>query len=89
MSKVISAISGAPSMNKEEVNKFLESKLLLQIGTIDEEGDPYIHLVWFDYDRDREKLLVITSKITKKVKNLKSNQMFIFPQMMKILHSRE
>ena len=71
MSKIISAISGAPSMNKEEVNKFLESKLLLQIGTIDDEGDPNIHPVWFDYDVDREKLLVITPKITKKVKNLR------------------
>ena len=59
-------------MNKEEVNKFLESKLLLQIGTIDEEGDPNIHPVWFSYDKDREKLLVITPKITTKVKNLRS-----------------
>jgi nitroimidazol reductase NimA-like FMN-containing flavoprotein (pyridoxamine 5'-phosphate oxidase superfamily) len=59
-------------MDKEEVNKFLESKILLQIGTIDEEGDPNIHPVWFNYDKDREKLLVITPKITKKVKNLRS-----------------
>ena len=58
-------------MNKEEVNKFLESKLLLQIGTIDQEGDPDVHPVWFGYDIDREKLLVITPKITKKVKNPK------------------
>jgi nitroimidazol reductase NimA-like FMN-containing flavoprotein (pyridoxamine 5'-phosphate oxidase superfamily) len=59
-------------MNKEAVNKFLESKLLLQIGTIDDEGDPNIHPVWFSYDRDREKLLVIKPKITTKVKNLRS-----------------
>jgi hypothetical protein len=26
----------------------------LQIGTIDDEGDPNIHPVWFNYDRDRE-----------------------------------
>ena len=79
MAKIISAISGAPSMNKEEVNIFLESKLLLQIGTIDDEGDPNIHPVWFNYDRDREKLLVITPKITKKVKNLRSNPNVYFP----------
>ena len=72
MSKIISAISGAPSMDKEEVNKFLESKLNLQLATIDEQGWPNIHPVWFDYDVDREKLLVITPKITKKVKNLRS-----------------
>lgn len=70
--KIISAIPSAPPMNKEGVNKFLESKLLLQIGTIDDEGDPNIHPVWFSYDRDREKLLVITPKITKKVKNLRN-----------------
>ena len=52
--KIISAISDAPSMYKEEVNEFLESKLLLQIGTIDDEGDPNIHPVWFGYDIDRE-----------------------------------
>ena len=76
--KIISAISGSPSMNKEEVKKFLESKLLLQIGTIDEEGDPNIHPVWFGYDIDREKLLVITPKITKKVKNLRSRPIVYF-----------
>jgi nitroimidazol reductase NimA-like FMN-containing flavoprotein (pyridoxamine 5'-phosphate oxidase superfamily) len=76
--RIISAISGAPSMNKEEVNEFLESKLLLQIGTIDDEGDPNIHPVWFGYDIDREKLLVITPKITKKVKNLRSKSNVYF-----------
>jgi hypothetical protein len=41
--KVISAITGAPSMSKEEVDTSLENKLNLQIGTIDEDGDPNIH----------------------------------------------
>ena len=70
--KIISAIPGAPPLNKEEVNKFLESQLLLQIGTIDDEGDPNIQPVWFDYDKDGEKLLVITPKVAKKVSNLRS-----------------
>jgi general stress protein 26 len=70
--KIISAIPETHPMNKEEVNKFLESKLLLQIGTIDYEGDSNIQPVWLDYDRDREKLLVITPKVSKKVKNLRS-----------------
>jgi PPOX class probable F420-dependent enzyme len=70
--KIISAIPGAPSMSKEEVNKFLESKLLLQIGTIDDEGDPNIQPVWFDHDKDREKLLIITPKIARKIRNLRS-----------------
>jgi PPOX class probable F420-dependent enzyme len=70
--KILSAIPGTPSMDKEEVNKFLENKPLLQIGTIDDEGDPNIQPVWFDYDRDRDKLLIITPKAAKKVKNLRS-----------------
>ena len=76
--KVISAITGAPSMSKEEVNTFLENKLNLQIGTIDEDGDPNIQPVWFDYDKEREKLLIITSKVARKIKNLRNKPMSIF-----------
>ena len=65
-------------MSKEEVNKFLESKILLQIGTIDDEGDPNIQPVWFDHDKDREKLLIITPKIAKKIKNLRSKPSVYF-----------
>ena len=70
--KIISAISGIPSMSEVEVDRFLESKLNLQFGTIDEEGDPNIQPVWFDYDKEREKLMIITSKVTKKVRNLQN-----------------
>jgi nitroimidazol reductase NimA-like FMN-containing flavoprotein (pyridoxamine 5'-phosphate oxidase superfamily) len=70
--KVISAITGAPSMSKEEVDTFLENKLNLQIGTIDEDGDPNIQPVWFDYDKEREKLLIITAKVARKIKNLRN-----------------
>jgi general stress protein 26 len=70
--RIISAISGTPSLSKEEVDSFLERKLNLQIGTIDEKGDPNIQPVWFDYDKDREKFLIITPKIAKKVQNLRN-----------------
>ena len=70
--KIISAISGIPSMSEEEVDRFLESKLNLQFGTNDEEGEPNIQPVWFDYDKEREKLMIITAKMTKKVQNLRS-----------------
>ena len=70
--KIISAISETPSMSEEEVGNFLESKLNLQFGTIDEEGNPNIQPVWFDYDKEREKLMIITSKMAKKVRNLRS-----------------
>jgi general stress protein 26 len=70
--RIISAISGTTSMSKEEVDKFLEKKLNLQLGTIDENGDPNIQPVWFDYDKNREKLLIITPKAAKKVENIKA-----------------
>jgi general stress protein 26 len=76
--KIISAIPGTPSMNKDEVDIYLESKLLLQIGTIDDEGDPNIQPVWFDYDKDREKLLIITPKKAKKVENLRTKSNVYF-----------
>jgi hypothetical protein len=70
--RIISAISGSPSMSKEEVDTFLERRLNLQLGTLDEKGDPNIQPVWFDYDKYREKLLVITPRIAKKVQNIKA-----------------
>jgi general stress protein 26 len=59
-------------MSKEEVDAFLENKLNLQIGTIDDKGDPNIHPVWYNYDKDIEKFLIITPKATKKIKNLQN-----------------
>ena len=76
--KVISAITGAPSMSKEEVDTFLENKLNLQIGSIDEDGDPNIQPVWFNYDKEREKLLIITPKVARKIKNLRNKPNIYF-----------
>lgn len=59
-------------MNKQEVDTFLENKLNLQIGTIDDDGDPNIQPVWVNYNKDREKLLIITPKVAKKIKNLRN-----------------
>ena len=69
--KVVSAIAGTPPMSNEEVNTFLENELNLQFGTIDDDGGPNIQPVWFNYDKDREKFLIITPKATKKIKNLR------------------
>jgi nitroimidazol reductase NimA-like FMN-containing flavoprotein (pyridoxamine 5'-phosphate oxidase superfamily) len=76
--KILSAIPGTPSMNTEELNKFLENKLLLQIGTIDDEGDPNIQPVWFDYHKDSDKLLIITPKAAMKVTNVRSKRNVYF-----------
>jgi general stress protein 26 len=81
--KIISAIANTPTMREEEVDRFLlESKLNLQLATIDEKGDPNIQPVWFYYDKsnnnNKKKLLIMTPKTSKKVQNIrkKSNVYF-------------
>jgi general stress protein 26 len=67
-----SDVAPAPAMNKQEVINFLQSKLNLQLATIDESGDPNIQPVWFDYEKESEKLYVMTSKMSNKVRNIRS-----------------
>ena len=69
--KIVQATSEIPGMTKEEVNKFLESKLNLQLAAVDKQGWPNIHPVWFYYDKSEEKLLITTSKFAKKKQNLR------------------
>jgi PPOX class probable F420-dependent enzyme len=76
--KIISATSEIPSMAKEEAEKFLESKLNLQLATIDEKGYPNIQPVWFYYDKDAEKLWINTSKSSKKTQNIRKRPTMYF-----------
>ncbi|HZE77853.1 MAG TPA: hypothetical protein VE089_04820 [Nitrososphaeraceae archaeon] len=41
--KIFGAIANAPVMTEQEADKFLESKLNLQLATIDAMDDPNIH----------------------------------------------
>ena len=70
--KTISASPEIPGMTREEAERFLESKLNLQLATNDERCNPNIHPVWFYYDKDVEKLSITTSKSAKKTKNLRN-----------------
>jgi nitroimidazol reductase NimA-like FMN-containing flavoprotein (pyridoxamine 5'-phosphate oxidase superfamily) len=65
-------------MTREEAERFLESKLNLQIATIDEKGEPNIQPVWFYYDKDGGKLLMTTSKLAKKTQNLQRKPTIYF-----------
>ncbi|MCI0565262.1 MAG: pyridoxamine 5'-phosphate oxidase family protein [Nitrososphaera sp.] len=60
-------------MTEKEVERFLDSKLNIQLATIDEEGYPNIQPVWFYYDKDSDKLYTGTQKMTKKVQNMRRN----------------
>ncbi len=69
--KVIQALPGMPKpITEREINNLLQSKLNIQIATIDEEGYPIIHPIWFLYDNDSGKLYITTSKMTRKVQNI-------------------
>lgn len=76
--KVVNATYEIPGMTREEAERFLESKLNLQIATIDEKGEPNIQPVWFYYDKDQGKLLITTSKLAKKTQNLRRKPTIYF-----------
>ena len=76
--KIVNATSEIPGMTREEVERFLESKLNLQMATIDEHGEPNIQPVWFYYEKNGEKLLITTSKIAKKTQNIRNKPILYF-----------
>ena len=78
MIKIVNATSEVPGMTREEIERFLESKLNLQLATIDQKGEPNIQPVWFYYDRDEEKLTISTSKSAKKTQNLRNKPVAYF-----------
>jgi general stress protein 26 len=72
--KVIQALPGMPKpVTETEVKNFLQSKLNIEIATIDEEGYPVIHPLWFLYDNDSGKVYIGTAKMTRKVQNIQRN----------------
>jgi len=68
MMKILNAIPGSKPLSEQQVRDFLVSaKLNLQLGTIDEKGEPNIHPIWYIFEND--KIYVVTSKKSKKAKN--------------------
>lgn len=66
--KIINAIPGfGPDFTEEKVNQFLQSKLNLQLGTIDDKGEPCINPVWFIHQNS--KLYVTTPEHSRKAQN--------------------
>ena len=78
MMKITGAMGSAYSMTEGEVDRFLESKLNLQLATIDEMGDPNIQPVWFEYDKDKKKLFIMTPKASKKAQNIRRKSNIYF-----------
>ena len=76
--KIVGAIANAPVMTEQEVDKFLESKLNLQLATIDEMDDPNIQPTWFYYVKSERKFLIVTPKMSKKVQNIRRKSTVYF-----------
>jgi nitroimidazol reductase NimA-like FMN-containing flavoprotein (pyridoxamine 5'-phosphate oxidase superfamily) len=76
--KIVGAIANAPVMTEQEVDKFLESKLNLQLATIDEMDDPNIQPIWFYYVKSERKFLIVTPKMSKKVQNIRRKSTVYF-----------
>ena len=77
--KVIQALPGMPNpVTEEEVDKLLQSKLNMQLNTIDDEGYPMVHPVWFLYDKGSGKIYSATQKMTKKVHNIRRRPNMVY-----------
>ena len=60
-------------VTENEVEAFLQSKLNMQLATIDEQGYPLVQPVWFLYDKESDKIFTGTQKATKKVQSIRKN----------------
>ena len=67
--KIVNAIPGfGQLLTEQQVREFLgASRLNLQLGTIDEKGEPNIHPIWYFFEND--KLYIVTPKKSKKANN--------------------
>jgi general stress protein 26 len=78
MMKITGAMSNAYTMTEKEIETFLKSKLNLQLASVDEMGDPNIQPVWFEYDKDKKRLFIMTPKTSKKAQNIRRRSNIYF-----------
>jgi uncharacterized protein YhbP (UPF0306 family) len=69
---------GAPLTEQQTKDFLTTSKLNIHIGTVDEKGHANIHPVWYYYDTSNNKFYILTGKDSKKVNNLKGNDIIYF-----------
>lgn len=64
MMKILNACPGfSIQMSKEELLDFLyESKNNLHLGTLDQQRDPNIHPVWYDFDKTSKRIYFNTAR---------------------------
>src|SRR5215831_12497222 len=75
--KIMLAERGVPGMTKQEIDKFLGSgRMILRLGTVDVDGGPAIHPVWYYYNSD--KIYLFTGKNARKLENIRKNSRVYF-----------
>jgi nitroimidazol reductase NimA-like FMN-containing flavoprotein (pyridoxamine 5'-phosphate oxidase superfamily) len=80
---MLKILDGSPGigvpLTEQETKDFLTAgKLNLHLGTIDEKGHANIHPAWYYYDSLNNKFYILTGKESKKVSNLKRNELVYF-----------
>jgi len=83
MMKIINAYPGSPNepMTGEETKNFIsntDNNLLIRIGLIDEKGEPNVIPLAYYIDEISNKIYINTLKTTKKVNNLRKNNIIAF-----------
>ena len=70
------------SLTEQDINDFLtSSKLNIYLGTLDDNGYnryPNIHPTWYHFDSANKKIYIETSKVSKKIDNLRKNNNLYF-----------
>jgi nitroimidazol reductase NimA-like FMN-containing flavoprotein (pyridoxamine 5'-phosphate oxidase superfamily) len=75
--KIYKAMPMAPGMEQSEIDSFLlSSKTPLRLATTNSKGEPNIHPVWYHYANN--KLYLMSTKDTVKVRNIKQNSTVYF-----------
>ena len=67
------------SLTEQDINDFLiSSKLNIHLGTIDDNGYPNVHPTWYHFDSANKNIYIETSRVSKKIDNLRKKNNFLF-----------
>jgi len=76
--KIFAAEKGTAMTLPEAMRYLSKSRSNLLLGTVDEEGDPNIHAVWYYFDPSGARLYFITAKDSRKARNVRRRKTVYF-----------
>ena len=75
--RIVKAMPQAPGMTLAEAEDFLaKQKTPMRLGTVDSDGDPQIHPVWYYFNSGR--LYLMSDKSVRKIQNIKGKSTVYF-----------